>query len=318
MHNGDWRPSASREVLAQRAGLLAQIRKYFTDRDVLEVDTPVVSQGIASEPQLTSFALQDAPERHLITSPEFAMKRLLAAGSGAIYRLGPVFRADEVGRWHNPEFCMLEWYRPGYDYVQLMHEIAALLQTLAPNAPDMQRRSVAQVFADTVGLNPHTASAEQLRAVATERGWAPAGETSNTREFWLDLILGLGVAENLGGDSVTLVYDYPASLAMLTQLRDDDPPVAERFELYWHGVELANGGTELTDPEQLRQRFDADRCERERIGADSRVGDSRLLAAQRHGLPACAGVALGVDRLLALTLGFDSIAPVLPFAWERA
>lgn len=305
-------------MLAQRAALFAQIREFFAARDVLEVDTPAISQGVSSEPQLASFALRDAPGYHLITSPEFGMKRLLAADSGAIYRLGPAFRADEAGRWHNPEFCMLEWYRPGYDYVQLMDEVAALLQTLVPKAPAMQRCSIAAVFADTIGLNPHTASVAQLRGAATERGWAPSTGGPDTREFWLDLILGFGVAQNLTTDDMTLVYDYPACLAMLTHIRPDTPPVAERFELYWRGVELANGGTELVDPQKLQQRFDSDRGERKRLGVEGRVGDVRLLAAQQHGLPPCAGVALGVDRLLALKLGFDSIAPVLPFAWSRA
>ncbi len=323
MPAGDWQPSASREVLIERAHLFAQVRQFFAERGVLEIDTPVLSQGAASEPGLASFQLAQDPNRWLITSPEFAMKRALAAGSGPIYRLGPAFRAGEAGRWHNPEFCMLEWYRPGLDYHELMDEVAALLCAVATNAPEnIPRYSIADVFSQAGLPDPHTASAEALRAAAEQRGWAPSKSPANdapqARDFWLDLVLGVGISDWLADSGACFVTDYPASMAVLTQTRNGTPPLAERFELYWQGVELANGGNELLDPDLLQQRVAADIAIRVANGQQTQVGDARLIAAQRQGLPACAGVALGVDRLLALALGFVAIAPVLPFAWERA
>lgn len=302
--------------------MLALIRAFFAERGVMEVDTPTLSLGVASEPGLQSFSLGQHPQRHLITSPEFAMKRLLAAGCGPIYRLGPAYRAGEIGRWHNPEFCMLEWYRPGMDYGALMDETAELLARLVPAAGPANRLPVADVFRETASLNPHTATPAVLRRTAESYGWAPQhaldDNAPQAREFWLDLILGIGVAEHLQNAGPCFIYDYPECLAMLTRTRAGDPPVAERFELYWQGVELANGGNEITDPQALTQRFAADRAVRKSQGNNERVGDDRLVAAHMRGLPECAGVALGVDRLLALSLGFDSLAPVLSFDWNRA
>lgn len=329
MSQTDWRPSASRKALVHRAQLFAKVRQFFAERDVLEVDTPVLSQGTASEPGLASFQLAQKDNRWLITSPEFAMKRLLAADSGPIYRLGPAFRADEAGRWHNPEFCMLEWYRPGLDYRQLMDEVSALLQFVLSDSLELSvnisRHTVASVFQQCVELDPHTANVEQLKNAAEQRGWAPDNHDSPGdagHDFWLDLILAMGVANHLADAGPCFIYDYPARMAMLTQtsqgVDSDHIAVAERFELYWHGVELANGGNELLDAELVQRRFKLDQAQRRVDGKDTQVGDARLLAAQQHGLPACAGVALGVDRLLALALGLDAIEPVLPFAWTRA
>lgn len=290
---------------------------------MLEVDTPVLSLGAASEPELDSFSLLQAPERSLITSPEFAMKRLLAAGSGSIYRLGPAFRAGELGRWHNPEFCMLEWYMQGYDYHALMDQVESLIQVVFPGKiPQFNRYTVADVFADMVELNPHRATVAQLQNAAENRNWAPAslpaGAAANDRNYWLDLILALGVPEFLGTDNACFIYDYPESMASLTQIRAGHSPVAERFELYWNGVEIANGGNELQQPELVAQRFLIDQTLRQMHSRAIEVGDSRLISAHRHGLPDCAGVALGVDRLLALALGYQQISSIMPFSWQRS
>lgn len=313
----DWRPSATRDTLRARAQLLRSIRQFFFERDVLEVDTPVLSQTHACDPQVASFSVQTAHgQRHLVTSPEFALKRLLAAGSGPVYQLGHVFRADEAGRWHNPEFTMLEWYRPGIDYHQLMQEVAALLTRVSPSVTGFASVSFAQVVQEAIGINPLTAGIGELRQAAVQHGWAPADnpgdEAPGARAYWLDVIMGVGIGPQLGHTTPCFVYDYPAQQAVLTRIRDGSPPVAERFELYWQGVELANGGNELTDADALVARY-------EKRGHE-KWGQTPILLheAMRNGLPECAGVALGVDRLLALSAHHDQLSDVLPFAWAGA
>lgn len=303
--------------------MFAAIRAFFAERGVLEVDTPVLCASMASDPGLESFGVDTATSRrYLATSPEFAMKRLLAAGSGPIYQLGHVFRAAESGRWHNPEFCMLEWYRPDVGYRRLMTEVAALLGYLAPGAGACGERAFADVFAAATGVDPLRARTRELRALAGERDWAPGRYPEDAepgaRGFWLDLIMGVGIGPSLGHQAPCFVYDYPAEQAMLTRVRPGSPPVAERFELYWRGVELANGGNELTDADTFVERHEADQRRRQAAGMPSAPLDRRLLGALRRGLPECAGVALGIDRLLALALDLEGLAAVLPFAWERA
>ena len=319
MADADWRPNASRDTLVARAALLAQLRAFFAERAVLEVDTPALSRGVASEPHLDSLALACPPDRHLITSPEFALKRVLAAGSGPVYRLGYCYRGDEAGRWHNPEFCMLEWYRPGLEYHALMAEVQALLARVAPDWPALQRVTAASVFDRALGLDIHAADTATLRRAAQARGLAPVAAPEDAqvgaRAFWVDLLLGFVVPEALASAPPTCVHDFPGETAGLTRVHAG---VAQRFELYYRGVELANGGSEATDAAGVARRFESDRSARAALGATTEVGDARLLAAQRHGLPECAGVALGVDRLLALMLDRDGIETVLPFAWDRA
>jgi lysyl-tRNA synthetase class 2 len=314
----DWRPNADIETLEVRARLLADIRSFFAALGVMEVDTPLLSAAGATDPQLQSLAVSDAG--YLITSPEFAMKRLLAAGGEPIYQLGHVFRAGERGRWHNPEFCMLEWYRPGWPVARLIGELADLLTSLG--APTPAQATYGELFREALGLDPHEAGVDALRARAEGLELAPTnapGDDGEARRgFWLDLLMGAHVGPRLGGDAPVVVTDFPVCQAELTRVRAGEPPVAERFELYWRGVELANGGDELTDVGELRRRFVADLSIRRQEGGTPPPVDERLAAALMHGLPACSGVAVGVDRLLALLLGFDCLDAVLPFAHDRA
>lgn len=313
-----WRPNADINTLQARSRLFADIRAFFAGRGVMEVDTPLLSAAGATDPQLRSLAVSEGG--YLVTSPEFAMKRLLAAGGGPIYQLGHVFRAGERGRWHNPEFCMLEWYRPGWPVARLIGELGELLESLGAPAPG--RTVYGEVFREALDLDPHDAPVAALRARAEALSLAPADapadDGENRRGFWLDLLMGTHVGPRLGRDAPVVVTDFPACQAGLTRVRAGESPVAERFELYWRGVELANGGDELTDADELRRRAAADLDTRAEEGDSAPPVDGRLLAALEHGLPACSGVAVGVDRLLALLLGFDRLEAALPFASDRA
>lgn len=314
----DWRPNAPLETLAERARLLAAIRAFFAERGALEADVPALCAAGAQEPQLQSIACATASgARYLHPSPEFGLKRLLAAGCGDVYQLAHVYRDGERGRWHNPEFTMLEWYRRGWDEFALMAEVGALLVTLGAPAPE--RAEFTTVFGETVGIGADAASGA-LREHATARGFAPAAALPDdaapgARAFWLELLVGLAMTPALGQRSPCLVHGWPPALAGLTRLRPGPAPVAARFELIWQGVELANGGWELTDAAELARRFEDERSLRQVPGPPV---DARLLAALRNGLPDCAGVALGVDRLLALLHGAGSLDAVLPFTDERA
>lgn len=313
----DWRPSAAPATLRARARLLTDIRRFLADRGVLEVDTPTLASAGATDPHLHSLR---AGEGYLVTSPEFALKRLLAAGSGPVYRLGNVFRAGESGRWHNPEFCMLEWYRTGWGQERLIAEVGDLFAALGVPAP--ATATYAGVFREAVGLDPHAAEMAALRRAAEADSLAPDGAPDDTagetvRGFWLDLLMSARVAPALGAERPLVVTGFPACQAGLTRRHPDRPAEALRFEIYWRGVELANGGEELTDADELRRRTAADRAAREAAGEPGPPPDEYLAAAMAHGLPACSGVALGVDRLLALMLGFDRLADVLPFAADR-
>lgn len=248
------------------------------------------------------------------------MKRLLAAGSGPVYQICKVFRDGEAGRLHNPEFTMLEWYRPGYDHRQLMDEVDELVRgLLAPyrQCPPTLRLSYAEAFERFAGVDPHRTGPAQLERRAAQLGIAaPAGLGS--RDQWLDLLLTHVVEPALRDHALCLIYDYPASQAALARVRDGDPAVAERFELYLDGVELANGFHELTDAGEQARRFSDDAARRAQSGAHGPPPDARFLAALGHGLPDCAGVALGLDRLLMRALGAPAIEQVLAFPWPRA
>ncbi|MEK7323016.1 MAG: elongation factor P--(R)-beta-lysine ligase [Pseudomonadota bacterium] len=319
-----WRPSAELAVLRQRAQLLAELRDFFAARDVMEVETPVLYGAGATDPQLASFSAEyhgpGAPSGrtlYLQTSPEFTMKRLLAAGSGPIYQISKAFRNGEAGRRHNPEFTMLEWYRPGWDHHALMDEVEALIRQILV-APAAARVSYGDLCLRYLGIDPHGAELTELRDAAAARGiTAPVG-LGDDRDGWLDFLWSHGVEPRLGGDGrPVFVIDYPASLAMLARLRPGSPAVAERFELYLHGVELANGFHELADGGEQRRRFEQDNARRRGAGLPAMPFDEHLLAALMHGLPDCGGVALGVDRLLMLRIGAQDIGEVLAFPWDR-
>ncbi|HKJ77178.1 MAG TPA: EF-P lysine aminoacylase EpmA, partial [Gammaproteobacteria bacterium] len=323
----DWRPAASPEALRARARVLAAIRAFFAERDVMEVETPVLSAAANLDPHIDSLATTyqgpgapDGRTLYLHTSPEFPMKRLLAAGSGPIYQLGRVFRQGESGRLHNPEFTMLEWYRPGWDHHALMDEVEALAATVLGVTGPAERLSYAEAFQRHLDLNPHAAAVEELIQAALAHGIAPPpGLGRDDRDGWLDLLLSQRIEPYLGRGRPTFIYDYPASQAALARVRGGWPPVAERFELYSEGVELANGFHELADAAEQRRRFEAERARREaETGRPAPSLDERLLAALEAGLPDCAGVALGVDRLLMRAAGAERLEQVLAFPLDRA
>ena len=316
-----WRPSASLRQLRARARLLTGIRAFFAARGVLEVDTPLLCQAGITDPAIEPLMVTrgqsiDRP-RFLQTSPEYAMKRLLAAGSGPIFQVARAFRDGEAGGRHNPEFTLLEWYRPDVDYHALMDEVAALVQACLGPRP-RRASSYRDLFVTTLGIDPMLATVAELEAVVRER--IDVGPLQGPRDLWLDLLLSHCIEPALAREGgLVFVYDYPASQAALAALVErDGAAVARRFELYVDGVELANGYQELTDPVELRRRFEADNRRRREMGQQERGPDERLLAAMAHGLPECSGVALGVDRLLMLAEGAGSLAEVLAFDWSRA
>ena len=320
----DWKPSASLAMLKIRARLLQRIRAFFQARDVLEVETPTLSSAAVTDPHIESYAIQDPQHgtpRYLHTSPEFAMKRLLVAGSGSIYQLCKVFRQGELGRQHNPEFTMLEWYRLGFDHQQLMAEVDSLLRELLDGyfpLGESQRLTYRDAFVQYAGLDPHTASISQLQAKVKQQGINVTGLNDTDKDSWLDLLMTHVVEPDLPRDCPVFIYDYPASQAALARIRQDDPPVAERFELYIYSMELANGFHELTDAQEQRQRFVADNRARQAVGQSPMPIDAHFLAALEAGLPACAGVALGFDRFVMLAAGAKSISEVLAFNADRA
>ncbi|MBI3777663.1 MAG: EF-P lysine aminoacylase GenX [Gammaproteobacteria bacterium] len=328
--SGDWRPTAALEVLRLRARLLESIRAFFSERGVLEVETPILSAAAVTDPMLASLATRytgplfpRGQTFFLHTSPEFPMKRLLAAGSGSIYQIGRVFRDGEAGRLHNPEFTMLEWYRVGFDHHRLMDEVAELvMQLLAPTqsleAPE--RISYREVFRRHAGLDPHTATSADFAAAARERRISvPKDLTSqNDLATWRDLLLTHAVEPKLGQGRLTFIYDFPAAQASLARILPGEPPLAARFELYLNGIELANGFHELADADEQRARFERQLHARAAGGQAVVPVDERLLAALSEGLPDCAGVALGFDRLVMLAAGARSIAEVMAFPVDRA
>ena len=319
MASTDWQPVASLETQRARAALLTRVRDFFAERRVLEVQTPLLSGAGTVDPNIDSWGTESAVfgPRWLQTSPEFAMKRLLAAGSGPIYQIAQVFRDGERGRWHNPEFTMLEWYRPGFTLRQLMEEVAVLV---APelDAHDGEFITYREAMRREASVDPFTAGVDELRDCLVARAVPIPGDSETDGDFWLDLVMAEVVGPKLGSRQLCFVHDYPASQAALAKLKPGTPAVAERFELYWKGVELANGFNELTDAFEQRRRFAADRERRLAHGQPAPLADERLLGALEAGLPDCAGVALGLDRLLMLRLGLASVADTLAFPFDRA
>lgn len=321
----DWQPTASIETLRLRARLNALVRAFFAGRGVLEVETPLVSRAGNTDPNIASFALEfsgrtdGAPRtRWLRTSAEFPMKRLLAAGVGDCYELGRVFRDGEAGGRHNPEFTMLEWYRIGWDHLQLVDEAVALAQSalaLVQREASVARVTYRDLYRDTLGLDPMIADIGMLRA-AFDGDIDPDGLT---RDDWLDLLMTHRIQPRFPPNQLLAVHDYPASqCALANVVRRGDADVAERFELYLGPLELANGYHELRDAEEQRARFRRDLQVRAQRDQPQPAMDVALLAAMQSGLPACAGVALGIDRLLMAMLGTVCIDEVLAFGFNRA
>jgi lysyl-tRNA synthetase class 2 len=316
----NWRPAASLEAIRQRAQLLSRLRQFFAEREVLEVETPLLcSSGItdpAIEPLIVPQGEAFDKPRFLQTSPEFAMKRLLCAFGEPIYQISRVFRDGEVGARHNPEFTLLEWYRPGFDHHQLMAEVAELL-CFCLGARPVQKVSYRELFRQRLRVDPFTASVAELEDIA--RAHLDAGRVSGDRDLWLHLLMSHVLEPQLGRDAICLLYDYPASQAALSRtVPAEDVLVGQRFEVYVDGVELANGYCELNDAAEQRRRFERDNTQRKKRGQRERPLDEYLLAALAQGLPDCSGVALGVDRLLMLVTGASDIRQVLAFDWQRA
>lgn len=328
----DWRPTASLDVLKLRATLLDRVRAYFSARGVLEVDTPVLSAAGATDPAINSFittyhgpvpgAGRGSEVRlYLHTSPEFPMKRLLAAGSGSIYQVCKVFRDGESGGSHNPEFTLLEWYRTGYDHFDLMDDVEQLLRAVLDGVMPVEpvdHWTYRDLFLQITGMDPFAASVTDMQAVLQGHGLHdPVGLTVDDRDAWLDLLM-THVIEPRLGPGLVFIRDYPASQAALAQLRPGQPAVAARFEAYLGGIELANGYHELTDAAEQQQRFEQDNARRVVLGSEPVAMDGNLLAAMQNGLPDCAGVALGVDRLLMVATQAESIDATLAFSLSSA
>lgn len=310
-----WQPSAPLANLRLRAGTLAQIREFFRARNVLEVETPVLSPATVTDPHLHSLVVADVlpgsdRPQFLQTSPEFAMKRLLAAGSGSIYQLGKAFRARESGSRHSPEFTMLEWYRVGFDEWQLMDEVEALVRQLVQCGP-IPRLSYSALFRQHLDIDPRTC--EQPALLALARRHLDLHPAEYSRDDLLQLLLAQVIEPALKGHC--FVHDFPASMAALARITTDQDghPVARRFELFMHGMEIANGYYELTDAQEQARRFAADNQRRLAMGLPAMPVDAKLLAALAAGLPECAGVALGLDRLLMVMAGSKRIEDVLSF-----
>ncbi|MGC1523088.1 MAG: EF-P lysine aminoacylase EpmA [Steroidobacteraceae bacterium] len=317
-----WRPTASMAALRHRAAMLAAAREFFARGGVLEVETPILSAAAVSDPQIESLSTRiaglEAPV-YLCSSPEYAMKRLLAAGSGDIYQICKVFRDDERGRWHNPEFTLIEWYRLGFDDAALMSEVEALIGSLLSpyrRLEPAERLSYSAALRLHAGVDAHAASEADLSAAALRHGIVCDADLD--RDARLDLLMGLVVAPRLGLERPCFICDYPVSQAALARLKPGPVPVAARFELYIDGVELANGFHELNDAVAQRARFNHELISRRARGQVEPPLDERLLAALGAGLPDCAGVALGFDRLVAMALAAPRLADAMAFTMDNA
>lgn len=313
----DWQPSANVEILKKRSELFGSIRRFFESRDVYEVDVPVLGTRGVTDLHIDCIEARCNGDIHYLqSSPEYFMKRLLAAGSGDIYYLGKAFRDGEAGRRHNPEFTMLEWYRVGWDEHRLMGEVAELIQCLAGEEVTVTNLDYRSAFHSVLGIDPHTAPLPELQRLAADT----AGSESfyEDRSTCLDLIFSLKVEPQLPA-GLTLIYDYPQCQAALAKIEPDAQGqlVARRFEAFLNGVELANGYFELTTADDQAQRFEKDREQRRESCKRDMQADEKLLAALRAGFPDCAGVALGVDRLLMQLLKADSIESVNAFPFSR-
>jgi len=299
--------------------LLATLRKFFADRAVLEVDTPLLARYGVTDPALEPYPVPDPRypgQRYLQTSPEYAMKRLLAAYGEPLFQVCKAFREGEAGPRHNPEFSLLEWYRPGYDHHRLMEEVAELVSACLAPRP-VQKIGYRELFLEHLQVDPFAVTADDLEQLA--RCNLDPGDIAGDRDLWLDLLLSHVVQPRLGVGTLCFVYDFPPTQAALARVvRCGDLDVGQRFELFVDGVELANGYCELTDACEQRGRFEADNARRRERGQPERPLDENLLAALEHGLPDCSGVALGIDRLLMLKVGATDIREVLAFDWERA
>jgi lysyl-tRNA synthetase class 2 len=305
---------------------MSQLRDFFQQQGVMEVETPQLSRYANTDPAIESLSClyqgPMAPEGQTLalhTSPEFAMKRLLAAGSGPIYQICKVFRNGELGRHHNPEFTLLEWYRLGLDHHQLMDEVATVINRVAAAPLKEKRLSYRELFQQWLGIDPHSATLEQLRSIALQQGVADESLHLDDCSAWLDLLMSSCIEETLGFEGMTFVYDFPVHQASLARInKEGASPVAERFELFIGGKEIANGFHELGNAEEQRQRFEQDNQKRLQRGLAVNPIDESLIKALASGLPDCSGVALGIDRLVMALFGLSHIEQSMAFYLTRA
>ena len=317
----DWQPNTSLETLKCRAALLETARHFFQENHFLEVDTPCLSQSTTPDPNIESFSTQFNHSQYFLhTSPEFPMKRLLASGSGAIYQICKVFRQGEAGRNHNPEFTLIEWYQPGMDYRALMQQLDELIRLLLKDKLSLSETvsfTYQQAFETFAGFNPFSASVQQLQTVLSKNNIQLHQQTL-THDAYLDLIMSYIVQPNLPIAKPVFIYDYPATQAALANIRQGAVDVAERFELFINGLELANGYQELLDATEQLQRFENENKQRLAAGQQPVSVDMHLIEALRHGMPMVSGVALGFERLLMLATGKDNIQDVIAFTIDKA
>ncbi|RUO38868.1 elongation factor P lysine(34) lysyltransferase [Aliidiomarina taiwanensis] len=318
MHTLDWRPTASRQAIKARADIQRQIRAFFNEQDVLEVETPLLCRTGVTDLHLVNAVTylqgQGLPDRtpyYLQTSPEYPMKRLLAAGIGDCFQISKVVRDEELSLRHNFEFSMLEWYRLGFDDQALMSEVEELFKLLLGTMP-VRRISYQQAFIEALAVDPLVASRQEIAEAIRAKG-IDCDVVAEDKDGLLNLAMSLIVEPHFPQDTLTFVYHFPSSQAVLARKNENDPRVAHRFEAFYQGLELANGFWELTDAMEQRQRFIEDNQKRRQAGLEEVPVDERLLAALAHGLPDCSGVAVGVDRLLMIKLGVKNIKEVVTF-----
>jgi lysyl-tRNA synthetase class 2 len=319
-----WQPTTTHEARVARAELLRTIREFFYARNVLEVDTPLLSNGTVTDEHLDAFDTQfnfassgKPTTLYLQTSPEYAMKRLLCADSGSIYQVCKAFRHEGEGRWHNPEFTMLEWYRLGFDHFALMDEVDALLQETL-NTASADKMTYQQAFQTFLNIDPLSADNDVLLKVMEEQKIDIHAPQNLSYDSKLQLLFSYVIEPKIGNEKPCFIYDFPASQAALAKLSPVDERVAERFEVYYKGAELANGFHELSAAKEQRERFETDNEKRKETGLPAKPIDENFLSALDAGLPPCAGVALGLDRLLMLKTNAKHIQEVINFTVSRA
>jgi lysyl-tRNA synthetase class 2 len=323
----DWRPSCTLTQLQERAKLLTHIRQFFAEKGVLEVETPLLAHTTGTDPHLDFLsseyhALPHNKTLFLQTSPEFSMKRLLAAGTGSIYQICKAFRNGEQGRHHNPEFTLLEWYRVGFDLDQLMDEVGALIMSLLTSTlglKSIKKISYDALFFQKTGLDALNFCLKSYQDYAQNHAIADALLLcENEPDLWLDFIFSHKIQPTLKGNYVYLIHSYPASQASLARINAENPKVADRFEVFVNGIELGNGFFELKDAAEQSKRFDDEIATRKIKQLPEVQKDLRFLAALETGLPDCSGVAIGLDRLLMLSSQVDNLQAVLAFPLNRA
>jgi len=323
-----WQPTLTWQNAQKRAEILQQIRQFFADRNVVEVETPALSQGTVTDVYLDALtckykfladsSAEQSVDLYLQTSPEFHMKRLLASGYGCIYSLAKAFRHEEAGKNHNPEFTMLEWYRIGFNQFDLMLEVSELLKSVL-DCNDPLFTSYQDIFIKTLSIDPLTASFDELVAVLKKYGKAADWLIDqNDPDALLQFIFTDIIEVTIGINQPQFIYDFPIAQASLARVSDNDPRVAQRFECYYRGIELVNGFNELTDVNEQLKRFEQDNIKRKLQGLEQRPIDEKFIDAIKHGLPQCSGVALGADRLVMLALHSQQIEEVLSFGIEDA